>query len=493
MAAQVVPFFQRLRRPSDWAQAEIAQFYRVESALLQAGLRLQTDRGVTDEGDPWFVFCRADDGEVFIHFSRIEGKYIVISSGLDRVFQGPDFNALVNEMLAAQAYSLPRARNRNNIFLHPATLLVALVSGAFFHSGAAKAATVADARPEQKKSDGFGSFALKLDPEKASTWIDPYDTTAVLSSVLIGLNASTPIGTRSEPALAAGGAIWSAAFTTPAPTSADLAVYAAPVSFSDVAPSTGGGGAPPPPPPPPTPPPSAPAISSGPPPAVAAHLDVFNSVAMPSPEAAQALAPPPPTVIDVPATSLALPPGEAAAVFQSLGPLPGMTVVATLAPAVADALSRADNGSTAQTPTPDGSAGQTPTPDGSAGQTPTSDGSTQSQAPTSDGQTTADSSAPVVSGASQPVTPAVLPSATPVAMNADDLATKSVALQFVSELKIVDVTTQGNQIVIYEGMIGHLPASIPLDAVSFTLHDGTSISLVGTASEIQALHLPHHP
>jgi uncharacterized protein YfiM (DUF2279 family) len=66
MAAQVLSFFQRSPRlapaPSDWSQQELAEFYRVESALIRAGIRVGTDRGMSDENEPWFVFYRADDG-----------------------------------------------------------------------------------------------------------------------------------------------------------------------------------------------------------------------------------------------------------------------------------------------------------------------------------------------------------------------------------------------------------------------------------------------
>src|SRR5579863_4682664 len=62
MPAQVVQLFNYLERARDWTQRELSEFYRVESALIQAGMALETERGVTDEGEPWFVFCRADTG-----------------------------------------------------------------------------------------------------------------------------------------------------------------------------------------------------------------------------------------------------------------------------------------------------------------------------------------------------------------------------------------------------------------------------------------------
>jgi len=46
-------------RPPDWSAQDVAEFYRVEAILVQSGLRVTSARGLTDEGDPWFVFCRA--------------------------------------------------------------------------------------------------------------------------------------------------------------------------------------------------------------------------------------------------------------------------------------------------------------------------------------------------------------------------------------------------------------------------------------------------
>ena len=59
MAAENVAFLFAARpRSRDRTSQELAEFYRVESALIQGGMKISTDRGVSDEGDPWFVFCR---------------------------------------------------------------------------------------------------------------------------------------------------------------------------------------------------------------------------------------------------------------------------------------------------------------------------------------------------------------------------------------------------------------------------------------------------
>lgn len=140
MGAQVISLFQRPSPIRDWTQQELAEFYRVENALLQAGMQIETDRGVTDDGEPWFAFCRADDGEVFIHFARIGGKYIIAGSAYGGVIEGWDFASLVRELIARHPLvQMGPARKPSNIFMHPAALLIAVVGTAFFKTGEAKA------------------------------------------------------------------------------------------------------------------------------------------------------------------------------------------------------------------------------------------------------------------------------------------------------------------------------------------------------------------
>lgn len=143
MAAQVLSFFQRAPRVqpsySDWTQQELAEFYRVESALIRAGIRVGTDRGMSDENDPWFIFYRADDNEVVIHFARIDGEYIIAGPAYEEVARGLDFSALVRNMVARHPL-IKRPERGDNVSIHPAALLVAIVGTAFFKSGEARAA-----------------------------------------------------------------------------------------------------------------------------------------------------------------------------------------------------------------------------------------------------------------------------------------------------------------------------------------------------------------
>jgi hypothetical protein len=129
----VLSFLRRAPDTNDWTQQELAEFYRVEAALLQGGLSVSTDRGISDEGDPWFVFCRADSEEVIAHFARVDREYVIVSSLHSGVARGRDFQLLIRQMIETHPLMLPiRRAQGQKIFLHPASLLIAMLASAYF-------------------------------------------------------------------------------------------------------------------------------------------------------------------------------------------------------------------------------------------------------------------------------------------------------------------------------------------------------------------------
>lgn len=131
MGAQVVSFVRRQSAPVDWTRDEIAELYRIEHALVQSGLTLDVERGVTDEGDPWFVFCRAD-GEVLIHLARYDGFYHLHSPALSSPLIGRSFVELTKEFSSRVPLQITLQRNSGaRLFVHPAAML-AVVIGAIF-------------------------------------------------------------------------------------------------------------------------------------------------------------------------------------------------------------------------------------------------------------------------------------------------------------------------------------------------------------------------
>jgi hypothetical protein len=187
MAAQIFSLFGRSAAKRDWSQQEIAEFYRVESALIRAGIRIGSDRGISDEGDPWFVFFRAEDGEVVIHLARIDGEYVLAGSAYQDIARGADFNALVHNLIAN--HPLVRSNNdkkSSNILMHPAAMLIAIIGTAFFKAGDARAD---DGRGDRSKPNGGGG-PMPYDPVTgtgAVVHVEVKQAVAILASVLMAM------------------------------------------------------------------------------------------------------------------------------------------------------------------------------------------------------------------------------------------------------------------------------------------------------------------
>jgi hypothetical protein len=172
----VLSFLRRPSNSSDWNQEELAEFYRVESALLQGGLSVTTDRGISDEGDPWFVFCRADNEEVIAHFARIDREYLIVSNLHSGVARGSDFRRLIRQMIESHPLMLPIRRNQNQkIFLHPAALLAAMLASAYFLSNE-KDSTSGNGSLDNAKNPSTNSVAQKFGilaaASLAAIWIE---------------------------------------------------------------------------------------------------------------------------------------------------------------------------------------------------------------------------------------------------------------------------------------------------------------------------------
>ncbi len=143
MTVQILPFFRRGAASRDWSNAELAQLYRVESALVQLNIALQTDRGVSDEGDPWFVFCRGD-GEVLVHFARFDGLYHVHAPTVLLSLSAASFEELTRRFVDRCPVSVPLKRDPK-VILHPSAIFTILVAAAFFASEHDAKAAAADA------------------------------------------------------------------------------------------------------------------------------------------------------------------------------------------------------------------------------------------------------------------------------------------------------------------------------------------------------------
>ncbi len=119
----------------DWTNQEMADLARVQFLLSRAGVPLETDRGLTDEGDPWFVFCDAQ-GEVFVHICRMGMMYLLDGPSLEAPLRGPNFESLVKGFIdrataKVAALNVVPLDKGNKVFLHPSVMLAALIWSLF--------------------------------------------------------------------------------------------------------------------------------------------------------------------------------------------------------------------------------------------------------------------------------------------------------------------------------------------------------------------------
>ena len=128
MGGTVLPLGRPASPGGGWTNGELAELYRVEHSLFQAGLVVDTECGVSDEGDPWFVFCHGD-GHVVVHAARINGLYHLYCATLPAPLTGRSFGAIAKtfvEMIAKTQNAAPSGR----VVAHPSALLSLLVAAA---------------------------------------------------------------------------------------------------------------------------------------------------------------------------------------------------------------------------------------------------------------------------------------------------------------------------------------------------------------------------
>jgi hypothetical protein len=125
----------RIAGPTGWSNQDLADLYRTQRLLSLAGIATEVDQGLTDEGDPWFVFMDAS-GEVFVHFSHFDGMYMVTSLVQESPVWGSSLSNLVIQF-AQQVQpvagpdephqNIVSLSRRNTVVVHPGAALAALV------------------------------------------------------------------------------------------------------------------------------------------------------------------------------------------------------------------------------------------------------------------------------------------------------------------------------------------------------------------------------
>jgi len=134
-----------------WSNQELSDLYRTHRLLALAGIVTEIDRGMTDEGDPWFVFMDVRN-EVFVHFGRFNGAYMVSCQAHEKPVWGDSLADLVTKFSEALQLSSDSGadrhnvvsiakRSKNTVLLHPGAALAALVWSIYLMSDEVAAAS----------------------------------------------------------------------------------------------------------------------------------------------------------------------------------------------------------------------------------------------------------------------------------------------------------------------------------------------------------------
>lgn len=83
---------------SDWSPAELENLAWLHILLIRARVSLEAERGVTDEGDPWFAFCTCQ-GDVFVHICRIDMTYVLDGPSLAAPLRGSNLDAMLRRFV----------------------------------------------------------------------------------------------------------------------------------------------------------------------------------------------------------------------------------------------------------------------------------------------------------------------------------------------------------------------------------------------------------
>jgi hypothetical protein len=133
MTAKLLSFTQQR---GGWGNVEMAQFARIQRLLENVGMHIDVEHGITDEGDPWCVFCSNTTGEVIIHAARLDGLYMFDSPVLRTPIEGRSFQHCAEKFLDEAMQAIPVVRRRSTLQVHPSALLASVFLTIILHAQA---------------------------------------------------------------------------------------------------------------------------------------------------------------------------------------------------------------------------------------------------------------------------------------------------------------------------------------------------------------------
>lgn len=167
--AKIIPFTPRpqVRVGPPWTTAELGELFRVAHVLRQSGMTIETDMGLSDEGDPWFVFYSVQSEDVIAHFARINGEIVVHGLSSGGMVSGINLHDVVRQLQPVQTMERQQtSQTDRSVVLHPFMLLVAFVAASFLATEESQAA--APVEKTAAKAEAAGDVAAKAKAD----WID---------------------------------------------------------------------------------------------------------------------------------------------------------------------------------------------------------------------------------------------------------------------------------------------------------------------------------
>lgn len=178
MTAKLLSFTQQR---GGWGNVEMAQFARIQRLLENVGLHIDVEHGITDEGDPWCVFCSNTTGEVIIHAARMDGLYMFDSPVLRTPIEGRSFQHCAEKFLDEAMQAIPVVRRRSTLQVHPSALLASVFLTIVLHAQATsehspfRSEGHADVLAELDASGKHGAGWIKLIAQHLAELFGPQD------------------------------------------------------------------------------------------------------------------------------------------------------------------------------------------------------------------------------------------------------------------------------------------------------------------------------
>lgn len=197
----------------DWSQQELADFYRAHRLLVENGVGIGMDRGISDTGDPWVAFYDAVTQDVFMHVARIDRSCVLICETFGLRLSSSNIADLI-AAFEREVQSLLRLRQERNanVVLHPAARIIISISAIFLmfkleNGGAAHAkggtTDIGAADHTLRKHDAGSLARAQTVLARLYDAIDNPAAVAALAGVILSFELANLSGKPTEPELPA--------------------------------------------------------------------------------------------------------------------------------------------------------------------------------------------------------------------------------------------------------------------------------------------------